>query len=53
MGGNHEHWLNGLFSKFPEFIGMLGIPKALRLKEGIGNGYHLWLMMILEFTEGL
>ena len=33
MGGNHEHWLNGLFSKFPEFIGMLGIPKALRLKE--------------------
>jgi len=33
MGGNHEHWLNGLFSKFPEFIGMLGIEKTLKLKE--------------------
>jgi len=33
MGGNHEHWLNGLFAKFPEFIGMLEIERALKLKE--------------------
>ena len=33
MGGNHEHWVNNLLNKFPEFIGMLDPEGYLHLEE--------------------
>jgi len=33
MGGNHEHWINTLLAKFPEFIGMLEPESYLHLAE--------------------
>jgi len=33
MGGNHEHWVTQLLQKFPNLIGFLEVPIALKLKE--------------------
>ena len=49
MGGNHEHWLNGLFAKFPELIGMLELEKTLRLKE---RGWE-WIPFMLNDDSGV
>ncbi len=49
MGGNHEHWINGLFAKFPEFIGMLEPEVALHLKE---RGWE-WIPFMVNKNNGV